>query len=170
MNPKALQKIKYGMYIVSSARGGKFNGQIANTVFQVTAEPCTLAASISKKNFTHEFIAESKAFAVSVLSREATMPFIGQFGFKSGRATDKLANVKYKTGVTGAPIVLDFSVAYFDAEVVASFDCGTHTLFLGKVVDAEIVADAQAMSYSYYHQIKGGFTPENAPTYVRPGK
>jgi len=137
-------------------------------VFQVTAEPCTIAASINKKNLTHEFIAESKVFSVSMLSREATMPFIGQFGFKSGRNIDKFANVKYKAGVTGAPIVLETSIAYYDMEVVASFDCGTHTLFLGKVVDAEILEDTQGMSYSYYHKIKGGFTPVNAPTYVKP--
>jgi len=170
MNLKALQKINYGMYIVGSKKNDKLNGQVANTVFQVTSEPCTIAVSISKKNFTHEFIAESKVFSVSVLSREATMPFIGQFGFKSGRDTDKFANAKFKTGVTGAPIVLDFSIAYFDLELAASFDCGTHTLFLGKVVDADVLQEAQAMSYDYYHQIKGGFTPVNAPTYVKPEK
>jgi len=93
MNPKALQKIKYGMYIVGSKKGDKFNGQIANTVFQVTAEPCTVAASINKLNLTHDFITESKVFSVSMLSREATMLFIGQFGFKSGRNVDKYANV-----------------------------------------------------------------------------
>jgi len=168
MNPKALQKIKYGMYIVSSKKSDKLNGQIANTVFQVTAEPCTIAASISKQNLTHEFISDSKVFSISMLSREATMPFIGLFGFKSGRNVDKFANVKYKTGASGAPIVLESSIAWFDAQLIASFDCGTHTIFLGKVLDAEVLEDTQGMSYSYYHQVKGGLTSKNAPTYVKP--
>jgi flavin reductase (DIM6/NTAB) family NADH-FMN oxidoreductase RutF len=168
MNTKAFQKINYGMYIVSSAKEGKFNGQIANTVFQVTAEPCTIAVSINKLNYTHEFITSGKAFSVSALSREATMPFIGQFGFKSGRSIDKFANVKHRIGGTGVPIVLDYAVAFFEAEVIASFDCGTHTLFLGKVVDADILEDAEGMSYSYYHTIKGGLTQKNAPTYIKP--
>jgi len=121
------------MYIVGSHKGGKPNAQIANTVFQVTAVPITLAVSINKLNFTHECISESKVFSVSAFSREATMPFIGKFGFKSGRDTDKFAGTKYKTGVTGAPIVTDYTVAFFEAEVVVSFDCGTHTLFLGRL-------------------------------------
>ena len=168
MNIKAFQKIKYGMYIVSSKKGDKFNGQIANTVFQVTADPCTIAVSISKLNYTHEFISESKVFSVSVLSQETTMPFIGQFGFKSGRNIEKFANAKFKTGVTGAPIVTDYTIAFFEAEVISSLDCGTHTLFLGKIVEADILGDTKAMSYSYYHTIKGGLTQKNAPTYIKP--
>jgi ferric-chelate reductase [NAD(P)H] len=169
MDLKALQKIQYGMYIVTSKGSGRINGQIANTVFQVTSEPCTIAVSISKKNLTHELITESRVFGVSALSTEATMPFIGQFGFKSGRNIDKFANVKFRQGSTGSPIVLDFSVAFFEAEVVSALDCGTHTLFLGRMTDAGLLGEAEAMSYSYYHKIKGGFTPANAPTYAGKG-
>ncbi|MCK4821203.1 flavin reductase, partial [bacterium] len=56
MNLKTLHKISYGLYIVSSKRDEKFNGQIANTIFQVTAEPPAIAVSINKENLTHEFI------------------------------------------------------------------------------------------------------------------
>ena len=59
MNPKALQKLGYGVYVVSSRKGDKLNGQIANTVFQITSEPPIIAVSINKKNLTHEFIRES---------------------------------------------------------------------------------------------------------------
>jgi len=168
MNKKAFQTIKYGMYVISSKKGGKLNGQIANTVFQVTADPCAIAISVNKLNYTHEFISDSKVFSVSVISREATMPFIGHFGFKSGRNIDKFANIKFKTGVTGATVVTEYAVSFFEAEVIASFDSGTHTLFLGKVVEADILQDAIAMSYSYYHKVKGGLTQKNAPTYVKP--
>jgi flavin reductase (DIM6/NTAB) family NADH-FMN oxidoreductase RutF len=52
MNPKALQRIGYGVYIVSSKKDGSINGQIANTVFQITSEPPTIAVSINKQNLT----------------------------------------------------------------------------------------------------------------------
>jgi ferric-chelate reductase [NAD(P)H] len=142
MDPRTLHKIGYGMYIVTSKNGDKVNGQVANTLFQVTSEPPTVGVSINKQNLTHEFIEKSKVFAVSVLSTEAPLKLIGQFGFKSGRDTDKFAGVEIKTGKTGAPIVLDNALAYFEAEVVKSLDAGTHTLFLGKVVDAEILKTA----------------------------
>lgn len=94
MNLKALHKLSYGMYIVSSKSGEKFNGQIANTVFQVTSEPPTVAVSINKQNLTHDFIEESKVFNVSILSEEAPFTFIGHFGFKSGRDMDKFDGVR----------------------------------------------------------------------------
>lgn len=48
MDLKALHKISYGMYVISSIKNGKLNGQIANTVFQITSEPPTIAVSINK--------------------------------------------------------------------------------------------------------------------------
>ncbi|MCK5534891.1 flavin reductase, partial [bacterium] len=84
MDLSALYKVSYGMYIVSSKKQGKINGQVANTVFQITSSPPTLAVSINKKNLTHTFIQESKIFTVSILSQTTPMSMIGTFGFKSG--------------------------------------------------------------------------------------
>jgi len=125
--------------------------------------------SINKQNFTHEFIKESNVFTVSVLSKDAPLRFIGNFGFRSGRDVDKFKEVKYKVGVTGAPIVLDHTIAYMEAEVVKEVDAGTHTVFLGKLVDAEILTDEEPMTYAYYHEMKRGVTPKAAPTYIRQG-
>jgi len=69
MNYKTLHKISYGLYVVSSRKENKFNRQIANTVFQVTSEPPTIAVSINKQNLTHQFIKESRKFTVSIKSR-----------------------------------------------------------------------------------------------------
>lgn len=170
MDLQALFKINYGVFIVSSKKGEKLNGQIANTVFQISATPPTIAISINKENLTHQFIQESKVFSVSILSTETPMTFIGQFGFRSGRDIDKFKNVKYKIGKSGAPIVLEHSVAYIEAEVVASMDVATHTVFVGKVVDAEILNEKEPMTYDYYHKIKRGLTPKTAPTYVEEGR
>jgi len=170
MNVKALHKIGYGLYIVTSRKGDRFNGQIANTLFQVTSEPPTVAVSINKKNLTWEFIKESKVFAASVLCQDTPLTFIGRFGFKSGRDIDKLDGVNYKTGETGAPIVLDSAVAYLEARVNQEIDVGTHTIFIGEVVNGEVISDKVCMTYDYYHQIKGGKTPKAAATYIEEKK
>ncbi len=166
MNLRTLFKINYGLYIVSSRNKERFNGQIANVVFQITSNPATIAVSINKQNLTHKFIKESGVFSISILSQDTPMKFISDFGFKSGRETDKFKNVKYKIGITGVPIVLDNAIGYIEAEVVDSKDVNTHTIFIGKIVDAEIVDDKQPMTYYYYHEIKRGITPKTAPTYV----
>ncbi len=96
MNVKAVQKICYGMYVISSKKDGKINGQIANTLFQITSDPATVAVSINKQNLTHEYITASKTFAASIISKDAPMTFIGNWGFKSGRDIDKFKDAKYK--------------------------------------------------------------------------
>lgn len=167
MNLKAIQKICYGVYVISSKNGDKINGQIANTAFQITSDPPTLAISINKQNLTHEYIRESKVFSVSILSKEAPMTLIGNFGFKSGRDIDKFKDASFKIGVTGSPILLDYTIGYLDCEVLSSTDVGTHTVFIGKVVDCETLSDAEPMTYAYYHKVKGGKSPKTAPTYIK---
>ncbi len=166
MNSNALRKIGYGMYIVGSHKGEELNGQIANTVFQITSEPPTVAVSINKSNLTHEYIKASQVFAASILCQAAPLPYIGGFGFKSGRDTDKLKGVNYKVGTTGSPIFLDNTTAYLEAEVIEDVDVGTHTIFIGKVVAAEVLTEDPCMTYEYYHQVKRGATPRTAPSYI----
>jgi flavin reductase (DIM6/NTAB) family NADH-FMN oxidoreductase RutF len=167
MNKKTFYKVSYGMYVISSKMNEKTNGQIANTVFQITSEPPTIAVSINKQNLTHEYIQESKVFIASILSKETPMEFIGNFGFKSGREVDKFKDTDYKVGVTGAPVVLENIIGYLEAKVINAIDAGTHTVFIGRVVDAEIIKDDEPMTYAYYHEIKKGKSPKTAPTYIR---
>ncbi|MCK4402514.1 MAG: rubredoxin [Dehalococcoidia bacterium] len=170
MNLKALFKLGYGLYVVGSRMEGKLNCQIANTVFQITSEPPVVAVSINKENLTHEFIAGSKVFTVSILSRDAPLSFIGHFGFKSGREVDKLKDVNYRLGETGAPIVLDHTLAYLEAKVVNQVDVGTHTIFVGELAEADVMKEGEPMTYAYYHQVKRGTTPKTAPSYIEERK
>ena len=167
MNLKTLQKITYGIYIVCSKNDKQINGQIANTVFQITSEPPTLAVSINKQNLTHEFIQESNIFSVSILEKETPLKFIGHFGFKSGKDINKFNNVNYKIGITGVPIVLDNSIGYLEIKVMNSMDAGSHTIFWGKVLAAEMSNNNEPMTYAYYHEIKHGKAPKTAPTYIK---
>ena len=170
MNLKALHTINYGLYVIGSRKGDKLNGQIANTVFQITSEPPAIAVSISKNNLTHEFIKESKVFSVSVLCQETPISFIGHFGFKSGRDINKLEGISYKIGHTKAPVVIENAVAYLEAKVLQEIDVGTHTLFIGEIVDADVLSEKVCMTYDYYHQVKRGTTPKTAPVYFEEKK
>ena len=167
MDPNVLHNLSYGVYIVSSHKGDKINGQIANTVFQITSEPVTIAISINKKNLTHEFIESSKAFTVSVLNEEAPLQFIGKFGFKTGRTEEKFKDINFKTLKSGCPIILDYSICYIEAKVVDCFGCGTHTLFIGQMTDSGMIKPGKPMTYEYYHLVKKGTTPRSAPTFIK---
>jgi flavin reductase (DIM6/NTAB) family NADH-FMN oxidoreductase RutF/rubredoxin len=170
MNTKALRNLSYGLYVVASEKQGKLNAQIANTVIQVTSEPPAIAVCINKQNLTHEFITAGKVFTASILSQDTPLSFIGHFGFKSGREVDKLKDVNYKPGETKAPIVLDHSLAYLEAKVINQVDVGTHTIFIGELVGADILGEGEPMTYAYYHQVKRGTTPKTAPSYIEERK
>src|SRR4030042_146443 len=165
MDLKALQDITYGLFIVSSRSGTKFNGQICNTVMQVTAEPARFIIAIHKNNLTHEYIVKSGIFSASILEDSAPMDFIGLFGFKSGREVDKFADVGFKEGITGCPMVTDHTISTVECSVINKTDVGTHTIFAGELVDANVVKTGNPLTYAIYHQVKKGFSPKNAPTF-----
>jgi ferric-chelate reductase [NAD(P)H] len=170
VNLKALSKIGYGMYIVGSHKDDKINGQVANTVFQITSEPPTVAVSINKKNLSWEYIHESKAFSATVLLQDTPLSFIGKFGFRSGRDINKFEGINYKIGSTGSPIVLDNASSYIEARVLQEVDAGTHTIFIGQVVESELLDEKPCLTYEYYQQIKHGTTPKTAPSYIAKDK
>lgn len=167
MDLNTLLKITYGLYVVASKKEKSFNGQIANTVFQISSSPIIVAVSINKKNLTHEFIKESKVFTVSILSIETPLEFIGRFGFRTGREIDKFENVNFNIGSRGVPYLIDYTVGYLECEVERKIDVITHTLFLGRVTDAQTIADIEPMTYEYYRRVKGGKTQERAPTHIK---
>jgi len=163
---KAFYKLSYGLYVVSSAYEGKKNAQIANTVFQITSEPSMIAVSVNKQNLTHEYIEKSKMIGVSVLTYDTPMEFIGKFGFKSGRDTDKFSGTTFKLLESGIPIVLDNSVSYFELEVEKEIDVYTHTIFICRVKNAELFIDGDPMTYKHYQDIKRGKSSKTTQTHT----
>lgn len=165
---ESLFNLSYGMCVVSSKRIDKLNGCIVNTVFQITPEPAMIAVSINRENLTCQYIIESRVFAVSILAEGAPLEFTRRFGFSSGKDVDKFQGVNYKIGITGAPIILDNTVGFIEAEVTDAIDVETHTLFIGKVVACETIDDSKVpMTYTYYRDVKGGKTPRTAATYIK---
>jgi flavin reductase (DIM6/NTAB) family NADH-FMN oxidoreductase RutF/rubredoxin len=169
MNHEAFYRITYGLYVVSSTNGSESNGYIANTAFQVTAKPARFAIACNKDNYTCGLISQSQVFAISVLQQNAKAELIGLFGYQSGREVDKFASVRHRKGQTGAAILLEDTLAWFECKVVQTLDVGTHLLFVGEVLDGDVTSSSQPpLTYAYYRDVKKGKAPKNAPTYVEP--
>ena len=166
MKLKAFHKLSYGLYLIASEYKGKKVGYIANTTFQVTSEPAQLAISCHKKNMTTQVILDSGIFSVSVLKKEVNMKIIGDFGFMSSSDLDKFNGINTITAKTGAPIVLDSSVAWFDCRVVSSMDLGSHYLIIGQVLDADEISDEEPLTYQHYREKYKMLSPKNSPTYI----
>lgn len=170
MKYKAFHKMSYGLYIITTRLNEENAGYIGNTVFQVTSNPSQIAISCHKKNASAEKILQSKIFSISVLGRNASTSLIGEFGFMSGSEVDKFRNVKTITAKTGAPVVLDSSVAWFDCKVVSSQDVGSHILIIGEVLDSDVISDEEPLTYAYYREKYKMLSPKNSPTYIEKDK
>ena len=171
INYEALFKISYGLYIVCSGNKEKSSGFISNTVFQVTSEPASFAACCNKNNFTAGLIEQTKSFSVSVLQKDTSPEVIGRFGYKSGKDIDKMSGMDIKYGETGVPIVLNDAIAHFECKVIQTVDVGTHLLFIGELINAEIIyGNKESLTYRYYREVKKGVAPKNAPTFVDKSK
>ncbi len=170
MKYKAFHKLSYGLYVIATESEGVKAGYIGNTAFQVTSEPPQIAISSNKKNSTTSKILQSKRFSLSVLAQEASTSLIGEFGFMSGDEMDKFGKVETITAQTGAPVVLDSSVAWFDCKVVDFVDVGSHMLIIGEVVESDVVSSEDPLTYSYYREKYKMLAPKNAPTYIEKEK
>jgi len=148
----AMFKLSYGLFVVTARDGAKDNGCITNTVQQVTTTPNRISLAVNKQNFTHDMIAKTGVFNVSVISEAAKFDLIKRFGFASGRDTDKFADfadfIRAENGVT---YITNATNALLCAKVVQTVDLGTHTLFIADVTEERVLDEATpSATYAYY--------------------
>jgi ferric-chelate reductase [NAD(P)H] len=110
---------------------------------------------------------KSKVFAAMVLDENVPMVFLGPFGFRSGRDTNKSEKAVFKIGNTGSPILTENTLSMIEAEVIDDIDLGTHTIFVGDVVNSEVLKTGTPLTYKYYHEHLKGKTPPNAPSFKK---
>lgn len=168
MNENVLRNLSYGVYIVSTLDGERPTGCIANSAMQIMASPATLAVSIHHDNYTNKCIEKTGMFAVSILSQSSDPSLIGVFGFKSGKDTDKFDGISYQTA-DGMPYVED-ACGYLVCRLTDRFETPTHTIFMGEIVEGDVLKTDEPMTYAYYHKVVKGSSPKNAPTYIPESK
>lgn len=164
MNENAFWNLSYGIYVVSAWDGERATGCIVNSAMQITAVPPTIAISVNHDNFTHECIEKTNKFAISILGESTSPALIGAFGYKSGKNLNKFDSVKHSIKFD-MPII-DDSCAFIICEVIDKMQTDTHTVFLGKVTEADVLITDTPMTYDYFHKVIKGKSPKNAPTYI----
>ncbi len=164
MNKNVLFNLSYGVYIVSTWDDGRPTGCVANSAMQITSEPATIAISINHDNYTNQCIEKSGRFAISILTEKTDPKIIGTFGYQSGKIADKFADVEHE--IKGMLPVVKDSCGYIACEVINKMETESHTVFLGKVLDGDVMGGDTPMTYSYYHNVIKGKSPKNAPTYI----
>lgn len=165
MDNKAFFKLSYGLYIISSKHGEKQSGCIVNTFQQITNTPPRVAVTLNKENFTTQLIEESQSFHCAVLDQNTDMDIIRRFGFQSGKDINKFEGVETTYDENGMPYIKEHVAAGFTCKIRDQVDVGTHITFISDVENAAVYHDDSVMTYEYYHKVKNGATPKNAPSY-----
>ena len=167
MDATALYTFVSGLYVVSAEADGEVGACVINTGLQVTSTPLQVQVVVNKQNHTESVIGKAGHFALTVVTEEADMLYIGRFGFRSSATFDKFADGVPARTVLGDPYEPTCAAAVIACKVVQTLDVGTHTIFVGEVVDAERIEGAAApMSYGYYHSTLKGKTPPKASSFV----
>ena len=150
MNPSAMFKISYGLYVLT-AKNEKDNGCIINTAMQITSTPNRIIVMQNKGNYTHDMIQQTRQFNISMLSQDCTFDVLKQFGFQTGKNVDKFACfTDCKRSENGLFYITKGTNAFLSANVSDVIDCGTHSMFLADVVDGEILSSVPSVTYDYY--------------------
>jgi flavin reductase (DIM6/NTAB) family NADH-FMN oxidoreductase RutF len=144
---KVTWKIPSALALIGSADGDDWNGMTASWVTQLSMEPVLIGIGVDNKAVTHRLISDGGSFTVNLWPSDDTRVFV-KFSKPAERRDGALNDRPVHVGTTGAPI-FDEALAWLDCEVRQSIDLGTHTLFVGEVVDAGVNDDekrAAAMS------------------------
>jgi flavin reductase (DIM6/NTAB) family NADH-FMN oxidoreductase RutF len=159
MDPELINKVTWkipnALALIGSASGDEWNGMTASWVTQVSMEPVLIGVGVDNKAVTHRLITDGGSFTVNLWPSEDTRVFV-KFSKPATRENGALNGRPVRAGLSGAPI-FEEALAWMDCEVRHSIDLGTHTFFVGEIVDAGVNDDErQAASMSDTRMKYGG--------------
>ncbi len=146
----ALFNIGYGLYVITSNDGKKDNGLIVNTVSQVTNTPNRIAVTINKANYSHHVIKQTGIMNLNCLSIDAPFSVFENFGFQSGRNTDKFANWEPLHSDNGLAFLPKYINSFMSLKVEQYIDLDTHGMFICSITESRVMSSAETMTYTYY--------------------
>ena len=151
IEPNAMFKLSYGLFVLTTKDGDKDNGCIINTVTQLTDVKKRVTIAVNKANLSHDTILKTGVFNVSVLTQEAPFALFQRFGFHSGRDTDKFEGFACTERSENGLVYLNkYANSFLSCKVIDHYDYGTHTLFVADVTEARVLSNQPSITYAYY--------------------
>ena len=152
MNTNALNKLSYGLYILSSKKKDKASGCIIDACIQAGSDPNQILISVMNSNFTRKIIEKSGVFCLAILEESCPFELIKHFGYQSSSDVDKFEGLTTFTDINGVPCVLSYTCGSISVKVTDKIDIGSHTIFIGKVKDQKCLSKNKPLTYAYYRE------------------
>ena len=148
-------KIPNALALIGSRSGEERNGMTASWITQLSMEPVLIGVGVDNTAVTHRLISQGGSFTVNLWNAEDTRVFV-KFSKPATYADGTLNGRPVREATTGAPVFTE-AIAWMDCEVRHAVDLGTHTLFVGELVDGDIHLDeARSASMSDTRMKYGG--------------
>ena len=137
-----MRRFPTGVTVVTTLLDGRPKGFTATAFSSVSVEPPMVLICVNRQARTHPLISQAGRFCVNVLRLEQR-PLAERFASKA--IADPFAGVEVRTAATGSP-VLGGTLAFLDCELAEEYSAGTHTIFLGNVLECGS-ADGAPLGY-----------------------
>jgi flavin reductase (DIM6/NTAB) family NADH-FMN oxidoreductase RutF len=154
----AMRHVAATVYAVTTGHVGERHGILATAVSSLSFEPPSLLVCVNRAASLHEPLACADTFCVNVLglgSRDIAEVF------EKARGEDRFAIGDWREE-HGVP-VLASAQSWFICRTAHRHEFGTHTIFIGQLIDAHHREDAAPLTYYDRHYIDISAAPERAP-------
>lgn len=129
----AMRFVPSAVTIITARHDGKRNGLTATAVASVSADPPQLLVCVNRQASAEPLIAASGRFAVNVLS-QAHQEAANRFSQSKLSGDERFKDHPWIDLPSGVPALAD-AIAVFDCRILQHSVLGTHSLFIGEVVD-----------------------------------
>lgn len=132
----ALRRWATGVTIVAAQHMDTRHGMTVSSFTSISLEPPLVLVSLEQKAKTTQLIQASRSFGVTILGDEQDW-ISDRFAGRIPEINNRFEGLEIFTLMTGAPLLV-IGIANFDCRVVSAWEAGTHTIFMGEVVDLRI--------------------------------
>ena len=144
---KGMRHLAASVTLITTCEGKSRGGLTATAVCSVSAEPPQILVCVNKSASAHDPIGKAGFFCVNILApdhRKIAERFAGMDGVEGDARFADMGD--WSTLTTGAPVLKGCPVS-FDCRLVSEVSAGTHTIYIGQIVD--IALDPAALPLVY---------------------
>jgi flavin reductase (DIM6/NTAB) family NADH-FMN oxidoreductase RutF len=152
-----ISQLDYSMLIVTTAADGERAGCLVGFASQVSIHPPRFLTCLSDKNRTFRVAQHAKVLAIHFVPEDAT-ELAELFGGQTGDDTDKFAQVDWRPGPEGVPIINALE-NWFAGRIIDHYDFGDHHGFLLEPIEKEIGKGDASLTFHRAKRIEPGHEP-----------
>jgi flavin reductase (DIM6/NTAB) family NADH-FMN oxidoreductase RutF len=152
-----VRQLDYSMFIVTTAADGELGGCLVGFATQASIRPPRFLVCLSVKNRTYRIATHAEVLIVHFVPEDAT-ELAEHFGGETGDEIDKFADVEWREGPEGAPIVTALE-NWFAGRILQRLDLGDHCGFLLEPIAGQAGRSESPLTFHRARSIEPGHKP-----------